>query len=117
MMSPVGRFLECRDCLLTFSFPLGEQYDTAIKQFESHLCVSPVRVPDWRVADIMTLPHSAERRFVILRHDGRVPAMASCARCDRKFFTPATFARDAIGAEEYLGQKFDVHQCEEPRQW
>jgi len=41
--------------------------------------------------------------------------MASCAKCERKFFTPATFARDSVGAEEYLGQKFDVHECEESK--
>ena len=30
-----------------------------------------------------------------------------------KFFTPATFARDAVGAEEYLGHKLDLHVCVE----
>jgi hypothetical protein len=39
--------------------------------------------------------------------------MASCGKCDRKFFTPTTLTHDAIGAEEYLGRKFDVHECEE----
>jgi len=37
--------------------------------------------------------------------------MASCAKCQLKFFTPETFARDAVGAEEYLARKFDVHDC------
>jgi hypothetical protein len=111
LMSPVGRFLECTDCKRSFIFPEDALFDAVAKQFESHPCGSPVRIPDWRAADIMTLPNRSERRFVILRYDGRVPAMASCVKCDRKFFTPATFARDAIGAEEYLGQKFDAHQC------
>ena len=39
--------------------------------------------------------------------------MASCAKCESKFFAPATLAHDAIGAEEYLGQKFDLHVCAE----
>jgi hypothetical protein len=56
-----------------------------------------------------------DRQFVIVRYEGRVPAMASCGKCDRKFFTPTTLARDAIGAEEYLGRKFDVHECEESK--
>ena len=30
----------------------------------------------------------AERDFVILRHQGKVPVMASCVKCQRKFFTP-----------------------------
>ena len=29
------------------------------------------------------------------------------------YFTLATFARDAVGAAEYLGQKFDLHVCTE----
>ena len=32
----------------------------------------------------------AERDFVILRYQGKVPAMASCVGCQRKFFTPTT---------------------------
>jgi hypothetical protein len=46
LMSPVGRFLGCRDCLLTFCFPHGEQYDEVAKQFKSHLCGSPHRIPN-----------------------------------------------------------------------
>ena len=34
------------------------------------------------------------------------------ARCERKFFTPSALIRDASGAEEYLGSKFDVHECD-----
>ena len=111
LMSPVGRFLECGDCKRSFIFPDGALYDAVLKQFESHLCAFPVPIPDWRMAYVTTLPNRSERRFVILRYDGRVPAMASCAQCERKFFTPATFARNAIGAEEYLEQKFNAHHC------
>ena len=56
----------------------------------------------------------AERNFVVLRYEGKVPAMAGCEKCKRKFFTPATYARDAVGAQEYLLSKFDHHNCEPP---
>jgi hypothetical protein len=98
LMSPAGRFLLCRDCKLSFEFPDGVQYGVIAKQFEFHSC------------------GSTERRFVILKHGGMVPAMASCAKCQRKFFTPSpTFERDAIGAEQYLANKFDLHLCEGPK--
>jgi hypothetical protein len=101
VMSPVGRFLQCRDCQLSYTFPDGVEYGTLAKQFETHLCLPSIRSPDWRT----------DRRFVIVRYEGKIPAMASCALCKRKFFTPATLARDATGAKEYLGQKFDLHEC------
>jgi hypothetical protein len=53
----------------------------------------------------------AESSFVIVRSVGKVPAMASCANCGLKFFTPAPYARDAVGADEYLRRKFDRHAC------
>jgi len=105
LMSPVGRFLQCRDCQLSFTFPDGAQFGTIAKQFGSYLCSSPIRVSGVLIG----------RHFVIVRCEGKVPAMASCAKCDRKFFTPTTLANDAIGAEEYLGRKFDVHECEESK--
>jgi hypothetical protein len=40
--------------------------------------------------------------------------MADCEKCKRKFFTLATYARDADGAQEYLLSKFDHHNCEPP---
>jgi hypothetical protein len=101
IMSPIGRFLQCRDCQLSYTFPDGVLFATLAKQFESHLCLPPIRGPDWRT----------DSRFIIVRYEGKVPKMASCARCERKFFTPSTFFRDAVGAEEYLGQKFDLHVC------
>jgi hypothetical protein len=60
----------------------------------------------------------AERRFVIVRYEGKVPAMASCAKCQRKFFTPATYARDSDEADVYLRRKFDLHSCpKESKEW
>ncbi len=56
----------------------------------------------------------AERNFIVLRYEGKVPAMGGCEKCKRKFFTPTTYALDAVGAEEYLFGKFDHHNCEEP---
>ena len=114
LMSPAGRSLECSTCHLNFDFPDGAAFVAIAKQFELVRCGSSFRVPlrlDDRVRD------RPERRFVILMHEGGVPKMASCAKCERKFFTPPTLARDVIGAEEYLGKKFDVHQCEEPKRW
>ena len=40
LMSPDGRFLQCRDCNLTIQFPEGARFDAVAKQFESHLCSS-----------------------------------------------------------------------------
>ena len=63
-----------------------------------------------------TVPVMTERRFVVLRCEGKVPAMALCTNCQRKFFTPAAFAVDAVGAECYLIHKFDLHRCSEDRE-
>jgi len=41
IMSPVGRFLQCRDCQLSYTFPDGVKFGTVAKQFESHLCLPP----------------------------------------------------------------------------
>jgi hypothetical protein len=101
LMSPVGRFLQCSDCQLSFTFPDGVRFGDLAKQFELHSCLTPIRRPAWRT----------DGRFIVLKYEGRVAALASCARCERKFFTPTALARDAVGAEEYLGRKFDVHEC------
>lgn len=58
-----------------------------------------------------SVPPMAERRFIILRYVGKAPTMASCTKCQRKFFTPSTHTRDAVGADEYLRRKFDLHTC------
>ena len=64
----------------------------------------------WMTTD-MSVP--AERTFVILRYKGKIPAIASCAKCQRKFFTPDTFSYDPVGAKKYLLNRFDRHECEE----
>jgi hypothetical protein len=105
MMSPEGRYLQCSDCQLRFTFPDGVKFGDIAKQFDLHSCTSPIRRP----------ASQTDRRFTVLRYAGKVPALASCAQCERKFFTPTTLMRDSIGAEEYLGRKFDGHQCGEAK--
>jgi len=103
---PAGRYLECRDCLLRFNFPTGAQYDVIAKQFQSHLCPFPTS------QDIDSSAGDEQRRYlVMLRYERRVPVMASCAKCERRFFVPNTFSRDAVA--DYLRQRFDMHRCEE----
>jgi hypothetical protein len=104
LVFPEGRFLECADCQISFKFPDGAQFGAIAKQFEFHLCGPPIHSLAWRT----------ERRFVVVRHEGKVPAMASCAKCQLKFFTPPTiFACGPLGAERYLLDKFDLHECGE----
>jgi hypothetical protein len=43
--------------------------------------------------DCVKLSAMAERNFVFLRYEGKIPAMAGCAKCQHKFFTPAIFWR------------------------
>jgi hypothetical protein len=118
-MSPVGRFLQCSDCKLSYVFPDGVQFGAIAKEFEGYPCTSPIRIPDWLIENIVKdgapVPDRSERSFVIVRYEGEVPVMASCRKCERKFFTPTTLARDPVGAEEYLWQKFDVHKCGQPK--
>ena len=58
-----------------------------------------------------TVPAMPERRFTVLRYEGKVPAMGICENCQLKFFTPDNYYGDAFGAEEYLRGKFDQHHC------
>jgi hypothetical protein len=51
------------------------------------------------------------REFVVLRSAGKVPMMAACTRCGRKFFTPSTVKRDVLAAQAYLEEKFARHAC------
>ena len=73
LVSSVGRFLQCSDCQLSFTFPDGAQFGTIAKQFGSYRCSSPMHIPAGRT----------DRRFIIVRYKGRVPAMASCEKCKR----------------------------------
>jgi hypothetical protein len=53
-----------------------------------------------------------ETTFKILVYADKVPAMASCTRCQRKFFTTRdSFRGDPVGAEEYLRDRFVRHEC------
>jgi hypothetical protein len=54
---------------------------------------------------------SQDREFVVLPIAGKVPMMAGCARCGRKFFTPSTVKRDVLAAQAYLEEKFARHAC------
>jgi hypothetical protein len=57
--------------------------------------------------------NTAERAFVILKHVNKIPSLAACSKCQRKFFTPNSYYNDRIGAEQYLQEKFDLHRCEQ----
>ncbi len=109
LMSPAGRFLECSNCHLSLDFPYGERFVAIAKQFDAQLCRSSVRIPA-RIEDRVT-NETERRRFVIVLYEGEVPIMAACAKCLGKFFTPATLAHDAIGAERYLVHKYHLHRC------
>ncbi len=49
--------------------------------------------------------------FVVLKSVNKTPSLASCAKCQRKFFTPNGYYNDPHGAEQYLRTKFDLHDC------
>jgi hypothetical protein len=50
--------------------------------------------------------------FKILAYVNKVPSLATCTQCEKKFFTPSgVFQRDRLGAEDYLREKFAKHQC------
>jgi hypothetical protein len=51
------------------------------------------------------------RSLVILRYKDKVPIVASCSACHRKFLTVVAFLHDARAAEQYLLEEFDLHQC------
>jgi hypothetical protein len=53
------------------------------------------------------------RRLVVLSFAGQVPMMASCTKCESKFFTPTVLAHDATRAERYLFHKYQLHRCSE----
>jgi hypothetical protein len=58
-----------------------------------------------------TIPVMADQKLVILRYQDKVPMMAGCAKCQRKFFALSTYYRDALGAATCLLGKFDLHEC------
>ena len=52
-----------------------------------------------------------ERKFTVLRYEGKVPAMGICEKCQLKFFTSDKYYGDTSAAQEYLQSKFDQHRC------
>jgi hypothetical protein len=38
-------------------------------------------------------------------------SMASCTNCHYKFVTPSTLKGDPTAVEQYLGERFDRHEC------
>jgi len=59
------------------------------------------------------LNHGSAKLVIVLKYGDKVPSMASCAKCQYKFFTPSDLQRDPVGAELYLLDKFDLHECRE----
>jgi hypothetical protein len=53
----------------------------------------------------------ADRAFIILKQVSTTPSLASCAQCQQKFFTPNIYYNDPAGAEKYLLEKFNLHDC------
>jgi hypothetical protein len=42
LMAPDGRFLECQNCRLRIRFAAGTHYEVIVREFDSHLCGSPI---------------------------------------------------------------------------
>jgi hypothetical protein len=53
----------------------------------------------------------ADHTFVILKYTDKIPSMASCTKCQRKFFVPTSLGSDPGLAEQYLLEKFARHTC------
>ena len=49
--------------------------------------------------------------FIVLKYVNKTPSLASCVKCQRKFFTPNSYYSDPVGADQYLRTKFDLHNC------
>jgi hypothetical protein len=57
------------------------------------------------------LAENLGRSLVILKYKDKVPIVASCSACHRKFLTVVSLLHDPRGAERYLLEKFDLHKC------
>ena len=79
----------------------------------------PDPVHEWRrPQECATLfPAMADQTsLIVLRYVNKTPSLASCAKCQRKFFTPNTYYNDPVSADQYLRDKFELHDCsEEPK--
>jgi hypothetical protein len=50
-------------------------------------------------------------KFVILKHMGKTPSMATCEDCHIKFFTPLDQIKNSLKAAENLHDQFSRHKC------
>jgi len=46
LMSPLGRFVQCKDCELSLEFPMGMRLNEIAKEYESRPCSPPVSSSD-----------------------------------------------------------------------
>jgi hypothetical protein len=66
----------------------GEQRGDCIESTAAVFCSARLAQP---VKLYRTVRGMTDRSFVVRNYQGKVPAMASCAKCQRKFFTPSYF--------------------------
>jgi len=52
-----------------------------------------------------------ERRLLILKYMGNTPFLATCERCQLKFFTPRELGGKPVEGEQTLRNKFEMHKC------
>jgi hypothetical protein len=52
-----------------------------------------------------------DSKMVFVQYWGKTPAMASCAKCHLKFFTPLELQKKPKEATDYLWRKFAAHPC------
>jgi hypothetical protein len=92
---------QCSQCGQVFCTPLEALADPerATRDFYSAFAAHVCRVPN------------LARSLAILKYKDRVPLVASCTACHRKFFTIASLLHDPRQAEQYLLEMFDRHQC------
>ncbi len=86
-----------------------------VKRFDTDLSPSEGQKRNqqdyWREGSVTVM---AERGFKIIQWFGtHVPSMASCTNCVYKFVAPSTLKHDPTGAEQYLRDKFNLHECKD----
>ena len=52
-----------------------------------------------------------ERRLLVLQYMGNAPFLATCERCQLKFFTPRELGHKLVEAEQNMQERFDSHKC------
>ena len=94
----------CSKCGQLFLTPTNAMFDSEkatydfYTTFAVHECLA-------------TTPGRRHRSLVILRYRDRVPILASCSACHCKFFTISALLGNARKAEQYLLERFDLHEC------